>query len=143
MPLPVIPNVSAWQQNTSFTRPTSIPHTMRTSSSPCSAYKNRRTMTIGRKSPTNATQTQTRCVLHQQGSTSYTDPILGALPNTPAAVYLGTPLGKCHQIMTNQVAKFLCHMVHKVLSIPEDHQDLRTWSCHSSQVTAANLLHHE
>ena len=58
-----------------------------------------------------------------------------------AAEYPESPLDKWLQITDIQVANFLHHVAHKVFLIPKDHQDLCAWSCHSIQVTVANLLH--
>jgi hypothetical protein len=37
---------------------------------------------------------------------------------------------------------FLLHFAHKLFNIPVGHNDLLAWSCHSTCVTAANVLHH-
>ena len=61
--------------------------------------------------------------------------------NHPATIYLDLATGKRLQITAAQVAAFLRHVAHKVLSIPAGYKDLLAWSCHSIHVTAANLLH--
>ena len=51
--------------------------------------------------------------------------------------YTGMP----HQANATRSVEFLCHVAHKVFSIPKDHQDLHAWSFHSIRVKAANMLH--
>jgi hypothetical protein len=67
---------------------------------------------------------------------------LGSPPNSPAMVYRDPTTGKRCLIMASQVAIFLRHITHKVFDIPIGHKDLLAWSCHSINVTNANLLHH-
>ena len=66
---------------------------------------------------------------------------LGTPPGHPSAVYLDASSGQRRQITSSEFATFLRHVAHKTFNIPNRHPDLRSWSCHSLRVTAANLLH--
>jgi hypothetical protein len=66
---------------------------------------------------------------------------LGTPSDYPIAVYLDTSSGTRRQITSLEVATFLRHVAHKTFNIPTQHPDLKSWSCHSLRVTAANLLH--
>ena len=66
---------------------------------------------------------------------------LGTPHGHPIAVYLDASSGKQRQITSSEVATFLRHVADKTFNIPTQHPNLKSWSCHSVRVTAANLLH--
>ena len=66
---------------------------------------------------------------------------LGTPHGHPIAVYFDASSGTQQQITSSEVTSFLWHVAHKTFNITAQHPALKSWSCHSIRVMAANLLH--